>query len=134
VIDLVAVQAQAVSGGAVALRPARARVLLPGEGWLHIRADVLGSATGERARIAVTLEPASRTELTPLLLALYGLTPRERAVTELLVARYTTEAIAQQLALSRHTVRDYTKSVFAKTGVSSRPALTAAFGPDRRAA
>ena len=35
------------------------------------------------------------------------------------------EEIAASLWISRHTVRDYTKAIFAKLGVGSRPELTA---------
>ncbi|WP_328784828.1 helix-turn-helix transcriptional regulator [Streptomyces canus] len=71
------------------------------------------------------LEPADRAELMPLL-ALYGLTERERAITELLVEGLGTEEIATQLRISRHTLRDYVKAIFGKVGVCSRPELTAA--------
>jgi DNA-binding CsgD family transcriptional regulator len=130
VITLVAMQAQAAARGAIPIRPPRARALISGEGWLHVRADVLASATGEPPRIGVMLEPAARSALQPLLFALYGLTARERAVTELLGAGHSTDHIASLLSLSRNTVRDHTKSIFAKTGVSSRPALTAALGTE----
>jgi DNA-binding CsgD family transcriptional regulator len=35
------------------------------------------------------------------------------------------DEIAAALWISRHTVRDYTKAIFAKLGVGSRPELTA---------
>ncbi len=111
---------------AVALRaraegPARARVRVPGEGWLAIHADTLGGGP----RTAVMIEPATRAELRPLLMALHGLTARERAVAGLLVAGRDTAAIADELAISRHTLRDHVKAIFAKVGVGSRAELTA---------
>src|SRR5205823_2918734 len=92
---------------------------------------VAGVATG---RVAVVLEPADRAELMPLLLALHGLTERERDVTELIVAGLSTDEIATRLHISRHTLRDHVKVIFAKVGVSSRPELTAALAPEPLAA
>jgi DNA-binding CsgD family transcriptional regulator len=64
-------------------------------------------------------------ELAPLIIELYELSPRERQVTELLLRGLPIEEIAASLWISRHTVRDYTKAIFAKLGVGSRPELTA---------
>lgn len=130
VVEQVAEQARALARGGNDLRPARVRVRIPGEGWLLVRADVLNGVGGGAARTAVTLEPARRADLVPLLYALHGLTERERAVTELLVAGLATDAVAARLAISRHTLRDHVKAIFAKTGVGSRPELTALYGTE----
>jgi DNA-binding CsgD family transcriptional regulator len=53
------------------------------------------------------------------------LSERERQVTQLLVRGMPIDAISQTLWISRHTVRDHVKAVFAKLGVRSRPELTA---------
>lgn len=132
-LALVAEHAQAFARGANDLRPARMRLPIPGDGWLLVRGDVLNAADGGAARTAIVLEPAGRAELVPLLHALYGLTERERSVTELLTTGLSTDAVAERLAISRHTLRDHVKAVFAKTGVSSRPELTALFGTERAA-
>lgn len=132
-LSFVAEHAQAFARGARDLRPARMRLQIPGEGWLLVRGDVLNHADGGAARTALMLEPAGRAELVPLLHALYGLTERERAVTELLVQGLSTDAVALRLAISRHTLRDHVKAIFAKTGVTSRPELTALFGTEQAA-
>ena len=66
-----------------------------------------------------------RSRHAPLIIELYELSPRERQVTELLLRGLPIEEIAAVLRISRYTVRDYTKAVFAKLGVGSRPELTA---------
>jgi DNA-binding CsgD family transcriptional regulator len=129
----VALQARAQALAAVPAYdvPARARVRLP-SGWLHIHAAALRDAFGAATRIAVMLEPADRSQLLPLLVDVHGLTERERQVTEMVLAGLPTEEIAQRMAISRHTVRDYFKTIFTKIGVASRPELTAHFLPDLR--
>lgn len=133
-VEVVTLQARAVAAGARALRPARMRVRLPGEGWLHVRAEVLEHADGAAPSTVVTLEPAGRAELLPVLVALYGLTARERAVATLLVGGHETAAVAERLGISRHTLRDHVKAIFAKTGVRSRAELTALLGAEVPAA
>jgi hypothetical protein len=53
-----------------------------------------------------------------------GMLPPCRAAT-LLLRGLPTGHIAQTLFISRHTLSDHMKAIFAKTGVSSRPELTA---------
>jgi len=120
----VARRARAAAADGADQPPARARVRLPGGGWLVVHAARLrGSSAPDRT--AVVVEPARRAELAPLILELHDLTERERQVTQLLVSGKPIDAIAQTLWISPHTVRDHVKAVFAKLGVSSRPELTA---------
>jgi DNA-binding CsgD family transcriptional regulator len=102
---------------------ARARVPTTDGGWLVIH----GSALGDPAlgRTAVVLEPARFPETAPILLAAYGLTPRERELTQLVLQGMSTDAIAERLGLSGYTVQDHLKAVFAKAGVRSRRELVA---------
>jgi len=123
-ISMVSAMARANATGAPGARPAHARLLLPDGGWLLVHADVLEGT--EAGRTAVVLETADRAQLLPLLFALHGLTARERQVAELLIAGRSTDEIAAELFISRHTLRDHVKAIFAKVGVSSRPELTAA--------
>lgn len=71
------------------------------------------------------IEPARPAEIAAILVDAHGLTARERQVTALLARGLTTDEIAQSLWVSRHTVRDHVKAIFAKLGVKSRPELTA---------
>lgn len=127
-IELLAVRAQAVARGAIAMRPARARIRTKNDGWLMAHADLLRGESGTTPKTVVTIKPADRADLLPLALDLHGLTPREREVTTLMLAAYDTEAIARRLSVSPHTVRDHVKSVLAKLDVSSRLEATALLG------
>jgi DNA-binding CsgD family transcriptional regulator len=113
--------------------PARARVRLPSGRWLVAHGARLNARGGGPSRTAVMLEPASRSELAPLIVELHDLTEREREVTQLLLRGMPIDQIAHALWISQHTVRDHTKAIFAKLGVSSRPELTAMLYHDRHA-
>ena len=126
-LAMVAMQARINGAKDTLQRPARLRLPVR-DGWLLVHADALKESGMASGRIAVVLEPADPGELMPLLLALHGLTGREREIAELLVSGRGTEEIAAQLHISRHTLRDYVKAIFAKVGVSSRPELTATLG------
>src|SRR5262249_27306537 len=94
--------------------------------WLRLHAARLAPdgphGTGQTA---VILEPAKPADLSPLILDLYGLTSRERQITQLLLRGLPTPDIPQMLFISRHTLSDHMKAIFGKLGVSSRPELTA---------
>jgi DNA-binding NarL/FixJ family response regulator len=93
--------------------------------WLLIHASCLHSADGSAANVAVVIEPAKASEVAALLVEAYELTPREVDVTRALARGLTTNEIASELHLSRYTVQDHLKSVYEKTGVSSRGELVA---------
>jgi DNA-binding CsgD family transcriptional regulator len=61
----------------------------------------------------------------PLTLGAFGLTAREAQVARLLARRATNREIAEQLDLSRHTVRHHVENIFAKLGVHSRRLVAA---------
>lgn len=102
---------------------ARALVRTVSGRWLHVHGSLLGD--GPTARAAVILEPAGAPELAPLVADAYGLTGRERWVTELVAAGLPTDAIARRLQLSPYTVQDHLKAIFEKTGVGARGELVA---------
>jgi DNA-binding CsgD family transcriptional regulator len=97
---------------------ALARVLSRGGRWMVLHGASL-VADGAR-RVAVIVEPAHPARISPLLMAAYGLTEREQDVTRLVLRGNSTAEIAERLFISPHTVQQHLKSVFEKTGVSSR--------------
>ena len=92
--------------------------------WVLVRGSALGNG-GSAPRIAVTLEPARAPELAEVIVDAFGLTRRERRVTELVAQGLPNVAIAGQLFLSPYTVQDHLKAIFEKLGVSSRGQLVA---------
>jgi DNA-binding CsgD family transcriptional regulator len=103
--------------------PPRLRVRTRAGRWVVIHASWLGLQA--RETIAVIIEPAAAVEIAPLLMAAYGLTPRERMVTGLVCSGLSTREVAARLHLAEHTVQDHLKSVFTRTGVRSRRELVA---------
>jgi DNA-binding CsgD family transcriptional regulator len=105
---------------------ARARVRAPASGrWLVFEASCLREPDGEIGNTALLIEPAGASDIAPLLMQAYELSPREEELTRLIAQGAGTAEIATRMYLSRHTVRDYIKSVFEKVGVSSRGELVA---------
>ncbi len=97
---------------------AMARVLSRSGSWVVLHGVTLASADGARA--AVIFEPAHPARITPLLMSVYGLTPREQDVTRRVLQGCSTTEIASELFISPHTVQEHLKHVFEKTGVRSR--------------
>jgi len=85
-------------------------------------------ADGAR-RVAVIVEPAHPARISPLLMAAYQLTERERDVTRLVLRGDSTSLIAEALFVSPHTVQQHPKSVFEKSGVRSRRELVCLVRP-----
>jgi DNA-binding CsgD family transcriptional regulator len=125
-VHAVARRALAPAGwpGAGAVPPC-ASVRLASGRWLTLHAAPLLAGPDDPAAVAVTLAPAGAGELEPLRLALHGLTPREREVARLLTKGAANDEIASTLRISRYTVKDHAKAVYAKLGVSSRAELGA---------
>lgn len=105
--------------------PAKLRVRDRHGRWLMLHASTLNGATPSDAGIAVVVEPAKGSEIAPIIIEAYGLSPRERDVVRGLARGVSTPELAAELFLSPHTVRDYIKTVFEKVGVSSRGELVA---------
>ena len=99
---------------------ARARVRTPSGAWLVVRGSAPRRGDDE-ARTAVIVEPARAHELAPLIADAYGLTARERAVTQL-VAQGLATTRSRPAAPSPWTVQDHLKTIFEKVGGHPRRA------------
>jgi DNA-binding CsgD family transcriptional regulator len=119
VVKAVAARARSIAVDSAA--SPRARVRTVSGQWLVVR----GSTLGDDGETAVVLESARPHEVAPLIADAYGLTDRERAVSQLVAQGLSTSAIADRLHLSPWTVQDHLKSIFDKAGVSTRGELVA---------
>lgn len=94
------------------------RVLSRSGTWVVLHGAALVSSNARR--VAVIIEPAHPARISSLLMAVYGLSDREKELTRLVLQGLSTSEIAQRLVVSPHTVQQHLKSVFDKTGVRSR--------------
>jgi DNA-binding CsgD family transcriptional regulator len=120
-ISLRAASAAAGHGDGTARARLRTRTGL----WLVCHAACLRDADGHATQVAAVIEPATRTEIAPIVTEAYELTEREQQITRLVARGARTRDIAEQLHLSAHTVRDYLKTIFRKVQVGSRGELVA---------
>jgi DNA-binding NarL/FixJ family response regulator len=105
---------------------ARARIRASASGrWLVCHASCLRDPDGELGNVALVIEPAKASEIAPIIVQAYELSPREQQITQLIAQGHATAEIANRLHLSSHTVRDYVKAIFEKVGVSTRGELVA---------
>lgn len=97
--------------------PPVARVHIGDGDWVTLRAARIDDG------IAVTIEACSSAERLDLFVRAADLTRREAELVRLLAAGGDTATLADQMYLSPHTVQDHLKSIFAKTGATSRREL-----------
>jgi DNA-binding NarL/FixJ family response regulator len=98
-------------------------VAVPGRsGWITLHASL---PEGRAGSVAVVLDRTARPETTAVRLETYGVTAREREVAALIAQGCSNAEIATTLVVSPYTVQDHIKSLFEKTGVSSRRELVA---------
>jgi DNA-binding CsgD family transcriptional regulator len=84
-----------------------------------------GSITLWRREGQRPFSPQETELVAPLVVEAYDLTAREQQIVQLIARGAGTAEIADELFLSRHTVRDHVKMIFVKAGVSSRGELVA---------
>jgi DNA-binding CsgD family transcriptional regulator len=102
----------------------RLRVRTRAGRWAVLHASRL-PAEGTQA-VAVIIEEQSPAELAPVLMMAYGLTKQEQQVTGLVCRGLSTRELADHLHITPNTLQDHLKSIFDKTGVSSRRELVTA--------
>src|SRR6185503_16362841 len=100
---------------------ARTRVRTTTGRWFLIYGTRL--AGGVEGRTAVIIQPAPHSEIVPIIELAYGLTAREREISQLCLQGLATKAIADALRISGYTVQDHLKAIFDKTGARSRGEL-----------
>jgi DNA-binding CsgD family transcriptional regulator len=101
----------------------RLRVRTSAGRWALLHASRM--AGPKEDAIAVIIEEPSPAELAPVLMMAYGLTRQEQVVTGLVCRGLSTGEIAGRLHITPNTIQDHLKSIFEKTGVSSRRELVA---------
>lgn len=107
--------------------PAAARLRARGRSgtWYTLHATLSEPDASGVSSTVISIEPAARREVAPLLFRLYGLSPREREVLLWVLRGEPTKRIAWHLGLSVHTVQDYLDKACDKVGVRGRKALVA---------
>jgi DNA-binding NarL/FixJ family response regulator len=104
----------------VRIGDAVAAVAVPGRaGWITLHASL------QDGRVAIVIDRAAGRESAALRLETYGVTARESEVATLLAQGCSNAEIAATMVVSPYTVQDHIKSLFEKTGVSSRRELVA---------
>jgi DNA-binding CsgD family transcriptional regulator len=91
--------------------------------WLTFHGVRTESRPGRGGETMVIVEPSRPHELAWLRASAYGLSPRERAVVDLVAQGASTKEISQALYISEYTVQDHLSNAFDKVGVRGRRAL-----------
>jgi DNA-binding NarL/FixJ family response regulator len=89
------------------------------------QASCLRGRDGAAGPTALTIEPAKSSQIAPIIVEAYCLTPRVQEITRAVARGLSNVEIGEELFLSPHTVRDHLKAIFTKVGVASRGELVA---------
>jgi DNA-binding CsgD family transcriptional regulator len=93
-------------------------------GWIRVQASQLRGRGPEE--VVVLLQPATRQEVSSMILAAHGLTPAQQRVAALVLQGCSTAEIVTTLQISTHTLQEHLSCVFDRFGVGSRRELVAA--------
>ncbi|MGG1658347.1 LuxR C-terminal-related transcriptional regulator [Brevibacillus sp. NRS-1366] len=105
-------------------QPSMAKVCIrmPDGPYLTIQASPM-QGVSDTLHLAVWFEPAKPSDMLPLISEAYGLSEREKQILEGIVRGFSTKELATTYHISAYTVQDHLKSIFVKTGVTSRREL-----------
>ena len=117
----VMMQVMASGARAAASGGFRARIRDARGQWAALTASPLVGGADED--VAVVIEPVSGDQLVEMLLAAYGLTPREREILSEMAQGKSNAAIASTLILSERAVEKHINSIFSKLSLSEEPAV-----------
>lgn len=121
VVACLAAQARAQTG--IARATTRMRTL---DGrWFELDASAMPNTSGS---VAVVIQPAGIDGVRDAIFRALGLSAREREVALRAAQGQSAKEIALDLHISRWTVQDHLKAVYAKTGTNSRADLSARLG------
>lgn len=121
VVQMVAARARTAAGGQDLERSARCRTRTRSGSWVLLYGTRLSG--GIEGRTAVIVQPATFSEVAPLVALAYGLSERECQLAQLCIEGRSTKQMAAALSVSPYTVQDHLKSIFNKTGARSRGEL-----------
>jgi DNA-binding CsgD family transcriptional regulator len=130
----VALSARARALNAASAREPVSRVQGRSGHWLTLRGTHTVDAAGELAYIALTIEPGRPEDIMAMIAVAYRLTAREQEVFAELRRGGSIEETAERMFISPHTVRTHVRSLFAKTGCTSRGELMSRLYVHREAA
>jgi DNA-binding CsgD family transcriptional regulator len=91
--------------------------------WLTLHGSLTESTPDRESEMVIVIEPSGPREVTWLRATAYGLSPRERAVVDLVVRGASTRQISQALYISEYTVQDHLSNIFDKIEVRDRRTL-----------
>ncbi|MNO29143.1 transcriptional regulator NarP [compost metagenome] len=117
-----AVSTQALNSSSESVGSAKVCIRMNEGPYLVIRASRL-HASGGQLQCAISFEPARPADMLPIIAEAYGLTEREQQLLHGVIRGLSTKELASALHISAYTVQDHLKSIFSKSGVSSRREL-----------